>query len=371
METPSPLGSGASSISGELDLLYIAVTAVTILFSAAIFGAILYFAVKYRRGNRVDRSNPPQHNTYVELAWTIIPMGIALGIFAWATSLFFTMVRVPPDALDIHVVGKQWMWKLQQPTGRWEMNELHVPVGRPVVLSLTSEDVIHSFFVPAFRVKQDVVPGQFTKLWFTPTKAGEYPLMCAEFCGTLHSTMVGTVTVMEPADYERWLAEGNQRLTVAAEGASLFRKHGCSGCHAGNSSVRAPLLEGIYGRPVPVQVRKPGVPLEETPATTVEVDLRYVHDSIVLPEKEIAAGYKPIMPTFKDRLSEEEILKLVAYIRSLAAVRPPQAGRDHSGSLSSEDYEARTGFIPENIRELTGKAPVPPGAGPNTERTPR
>jgi cytochrome c oxidase subunit II len=352
-----------------MDLLFTAISAVAVFFSAAIFITIIAFAVRYRVGSRVDRSHPPLHNIPVELAWTIIPLGIAMGIFAWATSLYFHNVRVPPGAMEIHVVGKQWMWKLQHPSGRWENNTLHVPAGRAVKLTMTSEDVIHSFYVPAFRLKQDVIPGQFTQMWFTPTTPGEYHLFCAEFCGTLHSSMVGTVYVMDPKDYETWLSEGNVRQSAAMEGSRLFRRHGCSGCHGANSSVRAPLLEGIFGKPVPVQIAPAGVPakqlasvLANVQAQTLIADTRYIHDSIVLPEKEIAAGYKPIMPSFKNRLTEEEVFNLVAYIRTLGEARQTGTGRqdytnrvspgsrqDNTGNLTAEDYRARTGFVPDNV----------------------
>ncbi len=360
------LQGGASSIAGEYDALFWLVNLNAVFFTILIFALIIVLSVRYRRGNRVDRSRAPQHNVPIELTWTIIPLGIALGIFAWATVLYFRFARMPANALDIHVVGKQWMWKMQHPSGRWENNELHVPLGRPIMLTMTSEDVIHSFYVPAFRLKQDVIPGQFTKMWFKPTKPGAYHIFCAEFCGTLHSTMVGTVYVVEPAEYERWLSESDVRESVAAEGARLFRRHGCSGCHGGNGSIRAPLLEGKWGRQVPVQVAKMGQALADTPATTVPFDTRYVHDSIVLPEKEIAAGYKPIMPTYKGRLSEEEILKLVAYIRSMQGGQGAGGGdnrADYSGSLGAGDYKARTGFVPERLPSPTGGQGAATGSG--------
>lgn len=363
--------AGASTVANDIDLHFWAITSVAVFFSLLIAVGIVTLGVKYRQGAKADRSRPPQYNVPIELAWTIIPLGIAMGIFVWSASLYFRQAKVPEGALEIQVVGKQWMWKLQHPTGRWENNELHVPLGRPVVLNMTSEDVIHAFYVPEFRVKQDVIPGQFTRMWFTPTRAGTYRLYCAEFCGTLHSTMIGTVFVQEPADYERWLAEGKHTESVAAEGERLFRMHGCSGCHGANSSVRAPLLEGIYGRMIPVQIVQPGKPLEQTQATTIEADLRYIHDSIVLPEKEIAAGYKPIMPTFKNRLTEEEILKLIAYIRSLAPKNAAEQGRaDNSGRLSEEDYRARTGFVPPNMNQLRGGGAGVRGQGGNAAGAP-
>lgn len=348
-------GVQASSIAGDIDAVALFVTLVAVFFSVGIAVAIILFAVKYRRGARVDRSNAPLHSVPVEIAWTVIPLIIALSIFGWASTLYFRHMQVPPGAMEVYVVGKQWMWKLQHPEGRWEMNELHVPVGKPVVLTMTSEDVIHSFYVPAFRLKQDVIPGQFTQLWFTPTKPGTYHLFCAEFCGAFHSTMVGTVTVMEPDEYAKWLTTGNVQQTFAEVGAQLFRQYGCSGCHAGNSSVKAPPLEGIFDKSVPVQIPRPGTPLEQIPATTVVADTKYIHDSIVQPEKLIAAGYRNIMPSFRNRLTEEQIFALVHYIRSMAEQAPPARGsRGDVTGLTPEDYKARIGFVPDNIKQITG-----------------
>jgi cytochrome c oxidase subunit II len=340
------------------------ITFITVVFTILIFLGLIFFGVYYRRGHRVDRSRPPQYNDLIEIVWTGVPFVILMLLFFWATTVYFRAVRVPPGAMEIYVVGKQWMWKIQHPEGRWENNELHVPSGRPVVLTMTSTDVIHSFYVPAFRMKADVIPGQYTRMWFTPTKPGIYQLFCAEFCGTLHSGMIGTVTVMEPAEYERWLMGGTTEGTMAEMGKKLFVQYGCSGCHSPNSSVRAPMLEGIYGRMIPVQIPKNGTPLEKTPAETVLADQRYIHDSIVLPEKEVAGGYKPIMPTFKGRLSEEQILQLVSYIRSLGAVTAPPANTGGSRTPSAEEYKARTGFVPDNLKRIeSGKTSGSTGNG--------
>lgn len=359
----------AATSAAPIDWLIHAINAITIFFSAGIFIAIIFLTWRYRRGNKVDRSNAPMHNDQIEVIWSVIPLLIAMGIFVWATTLFMIQRRMPPGAMEIYVTGKQWMWKVQHPNGRWENNELHVPTGRAIKLTLTSADVIHAFFVPAFRIKTDVIPGQFTYLWFKATRPGTYHLFCAEFCGTLHSGMTGTVTVMEPAEYERWLASGSYSQTVAAAGERLFLQHGCSGCHAGSGSVRAPTLEGIYGRPIPVQVPPAGLSqrqleaaLPKIPAQTMRADDRYIHDSIVLPNQEIAAGYSPIMPSFKNRLTEEEILQLTAYIRSLrssqgTAYRTTGAGRNQA--LSAEEYRARVGFVPSNATGGGGAA----GAG--------
>jgi cytochrome c oxidase subunit II len=345
----------ASANAASVDLLFTALNLMTLVFSVGIWIAIIYFAVKYRRGHKVDRSNPPLEHLAIELTWTIGPLAIVMGLFVWATVLYFREARPPAGAMQINVVGKQWMWKLQQPQGRWEMNELHVPVGRPVQLRMTSEDVIHSFFVPAFRLKTDVLPGKYSTMWFTPTKPGRYHLFCAEYCGTSHSGMVGSVVVMTPSDYELWLRSGNTNRTRAAAGEQLFRQNGCSGCHGAGSSVRAPMLEGVYGKPVAIEVPT-GKGTRQT--TTTIADDRYIHDSIVLPEQEVAAGYEPIMPTFRGRLSEEEIVQLVDYIKSLSTgstnTTANNQGGQNSRDMSAQDIQTRTGFVPPNMGTIRG-----------------
>lgn len=307
----------ASTIAGQIDGIFWLLTIVTFIFTAAIFLAMLYFVVRYRRGAKVDRSNPPLEHHVLEITWSVIPLLICLVIFGWATVVYYKMKITPKDAMEIYVVGKQWMWKLQHPEGRWEMNTLTVPKGRNVKLTMTSEDVIHAFFIPEFRVKQDVIPGRYTQLWFNATKTGRFRLFCAEFCGTDHSRMIGEVIVLEPSEYEAWLQTGNVNGSLAAKGEQLFRQHGCSGCHGANSSVRAPYLEGLYGAQRPIQIPQGGVPLERTPAQVITADNRYIHDSIVLPNEEVAAGFAPIMPSFKGRLSEEEIVQIIEYIKTL------------------------------------------------------
>lgn len=367
----------ASSIAGAIDTLFLGYTLICAIFGVGIFVAIFYLGVKYRRGSKVDRSNPPLYNTWIEIVWTFGPLILLFVMFGWATSIYLFTKRPPDNAIQINVVGKQWMWKIQHPEGRWEMNELHVPVGRPVVLVMTSEDVIHDFFVPAFRIHQDVIPGEYDKEWFTPTQVGTYHLFCAQFCGSFHSQMTGEVTVMEPADYERWLRTGTYTQTLAAEGAVLFREAGCSGCHGAGSSVRAPSLEGLYGHPVPVQIVPQGTPasqlravLAKTPATTIIADEKYIHDCIML-QSQIPAGFEPIMPVFKGQLSEQQVFQLTAYIKSLADSRTVSTGTPagkYTGTLSPEEYRARTGFIPANIKSLTGQAPQnsPSGGAPTS-----
>jgi cytochrome c oxidase subunit 2 len=296
----------ASTTAVQVDAIFLVFVALTIFFSVLIAVAITFFAIKYRRGSRADRSNPIAGSLKLELTWTIIPLIMAIAVFTWASSVYFNVIHPPEGSMEVTVVGRQWMWKIQHPTGQREINELHVPIGQPVKLTMTSQDVIHSFFIPAFRVKQDVVPGMYSQLWFQATEPGTYHLFCAEYCGAEHSRMIGSVVAMDPKDYEAWLQSGTVQESMVQGGERLFRDKGCSGCHAGNSSVRAPLLNGVYGG---------AVPLDD--GSVVTADDMYIRDSILLPKKQVAAGYKPVMPTFQGQLSEEELFQLIAYIKSL------------------------------------------------------
>jgi cytochrome c oxidase subunit 2 len=305
----------ASTLAGWVDGVFFYALAITVFFTALICFLILFFAIKYRRGSRADRSNPVTHNTALEVAWIGIPLALSMVLFFVGAYNYFHMYRYPTDAAEIYVLGKQWMWELQHPEGRREINTLHVPVGRPIRLTMTSQDVIHSFYIPAFRAKQDVVPGRYTSMWFQPTKAGTYHLFCAEYCGTLHSGMIGTVVVMERSAFQEWLQSGAGAESMAAEGERLFRRYGCSGCHSPNSSVRAPLLDGVYGHAVPLMTGE-----------VVTADERYVRDSIRLPRSQVVAGYEPVMPAFLDEnLNEGDLLKIVAYIKSIGNIE--RAGR--------------------------------------------
>ena len=303
--------ANAADGAGQVDLIFWALTAMSALVMVLVFAPLIYFAVKYRRGNNVNRSLVKISSWKIEVIWTVIPLVVGVGIFAWAAEVYFRIETPPPDALDVNVVGKQWMWKLQHAEGNREINELHVPVGRAVKLTMTSQDVIHDFFVPAFRVKQDVVPGRYTTEWFTPTRVGRYHIFCAQYCGTDHSSMVGWVDVMRPEDYQKWLMTSAQGGTMAAQGEQLFYRLGCSGCHGSNSKIHAPPLEGLYGHPVPLE-----------DGHVVTADDQYIRDSILLPASQIAAGYQNIMPTFKGHLGEEEVMELIAYIKSIADKQP-------------------------------------------------
>lgn len=330
-ERPSFLLPQASTIAGRVDAVFWGITFICAVFAFVVTVAIIAFAVRYRRGNRVNRTLPEHEGIALELTWTIIPLIIAMGMFAWATSVYFAMIRPPKDSMNIYVVGKQWMWKLQHPNGKWEMNELHVPLGRPVRLTMISEDVIHSFGIPAMRVKQDVIPGRYTELWFEPTETGKFHLFCSQFCGTNHAIMGGYVTVMEPAEFEKWLRQGNTSPTLASAGERLFRELGCTGCHGANASIRAPNLEGIHNKPVAIQQGN-----DPNRTTVVKADDRYIHDSIVLPRQEIAAGFQPVMPSYAGRVSEEELVQLIEYIKTLGT-------SNGTGNAAAKAYNAGGG----------------------------
>jgi cytochrome c oxidase subunit 2 len=246
----------ASTFAPEVDALYGYLWALTFFFTAAITALIIFFAIKYRRRQATELPRPRAGSMVLELTWTIIPLLISMTIFVWGVSIYFRIYRAPREAMEVFVVGKQWMWKFQHHTGQREINELHVPVGARIRLTMTTEDVIHSFYVPAFRVKMDVVPGRYTQTWFEATKAGRYYMFCAEYCGTNHSGMGGYVEVMEPAAYQQWLAGGTGAESASAQGRKLFQDRGCASCHQsdpGGQQGRGPTLYGLFGKQQAIQ----------------------------------------------------------------------------------------------------------------------
>ena len=301
----------ASKVAEQTDNLYWGLLCASAAVCLVVFVPMAYFLMKYRNGKPADRRPLRLPETKIEVTWTILPLLIFMGFYTWGAQHYFLIERPPPGAMDIDVVGKQWMWKIQHPEGNREINELHVPVGRIVKLTMTSQDVIHSFYLPEFRIKQDVVPGRYTTEWFKAKKIGTYHIFCSEYCGTSHSHMVGSVMVMTPADYQTWLTQGQPGSTLVQSGERLFRELGCSGCHVGNSVVRAPPLEGLFGKPVPLDNRE-----------VVTADEGYIRDSILLPAKQIVGGYTNDMPSFNGKVSEEELLELIAYIKSLGSQTP-------------------------------------------------
>lgn len=301
----------ASTMAGRVDALYFYLIAVSAFFTVLIAILVISFAIKYRRRSETELPHPVEGSLKLEIAWSVIPLVIAMTFFFWGAKIFFAMHRPPSDALEVWVVGKQWMWKIQHADGQREINELHVPVGRAVRLTMTSEDVIHDFFVPAFRMKQDVLPGRYTSAWFQATRPGRYHIFCSQYCGTKHSAMIGWVNVMGPADYQAWLSGGSASESLASAGAKLFQRHACNTCHRPDSLARGAPLEGLFGKPVQL-----------ADGRTVVADESYIRESILNPNAKLVAGFQPIMPTFQGLVSEEELLQLVSYIKSLSKSPP-------------------------------------------------
>jgi cytochrome c oxidase subunit 2 len=307
----------ASSFAADVDALYGFLLLVSGVFTVLIAFLVMFFAIKYRRGSLADRTQGEGHFFLMELAWIIIPLLLTMVMFYWGAVVFFEQTRPPEGAIEINAVGKQWMWKFQHPEGNSEINDLHVPLGQPIKLNMISEDVIHSVYVPAFRVKQDVLPGRYTTMWFKPTKPGKYHLFCAEYCGAKHSEMRGYVYVMEPAEYQQWLAGRNQGLTMADAGQKLFEQLRCNTCHLPEGQQgRGPSLENLYGSKVRLQNGQ-----------EVIADDNYIRESILRPASKVVLGYQPIMPTYEGQIGEEGILKLIAEIKSLGKSEPAANGQ--------------------------------------------
>jgi cytochrome c oxidase subunit II len=322
MKSSFPLfPDSASALSGEVDLLFVIWCVISVFFTLLIAGLILYFMTRYRRRHPEDVGENERAAMWLEVGWSVVPLAIMLAMFAWGTRVFFRLYRPPADAVQFYAYGKQWMWKIQHPGGQREINTLHVPVNQPIKVELASEDVIHSFYIPAFRVKQDAVPGRRTSIWFKATKPGTYHLFCAEYCGTEHSRMIGSVVVMEAQDYEAWLAGGAAGKSLVASGAELFQSLACVTCHrAGNVGdtgriARGPALEGLYNRQVKL-----------ADGRTIIADDSYLRESILTPTAKVVAGWEPVMPTFQGQVGEEQLTALMTYIRSLGPVGSAPAG---------------------------------------------
>jgi len=316
----------AAAGAPEVDHLYFFLIAVSLVMTILIFAAVFIFAIKYRRRSADEIPEPVEGSMVLELTWSIIPFLIMLVMFGWGAKIYWDEYTPPKDAYNIYVVGKQWMWKVQYPEGQREINELHVPTGRPVRVTLASEDVIHSFFIPAFRVKHDVVPGHYDDVWFTATKPGRYHIFCAEYCGTEHSGMIGWVTVMEPTAFENWLSGGGAEGSMASQGEKLFQQLGCSTCHLLDEQGRCPIMRGVYGSQVLLDDGR-----------TILADDAYIRESILNPNAKIVSGFhKDVMPTFQGQVTEENLLQLIEYIKSLAVKK---------GALAPQGAEA-TGNAP-------------------------
>jgi cytochrome c oxidase subunit 2 len=302
----------ASTNAGEVDALYGFLLLVGIVMTALIFFFVFFFAIKYRRKSEDDRPKAIHGSVPLEITWSVIPFLIMMVMFAWGTKLYFQNYVAPrKDTLDIYVTGKQWMWKVQYPGGQREINELHVPVGRAVRVILASEDVIHSFYLPAFRLKHDVVPGSYQSFWFEPSKPGRYHIFCAEYCGTNHSRMIGWVTVMEPSDYQAWLAAGAPQTSMIEQGEKLFEQFGCITCHV--IEQKGPSLRNVFGKPV-----------ELDDGRTVIADEAFIRESILNPNAKVVKGYQhDVMPVFQGQISEEGLQELIVYLKNLTTPATP------------------------------------------------
>jgi cytochrome c oxidase subunit 2 len=301
----------ASTMAARVDSLYFFLIGLTVFFSLLIAGLIVTYAVRFRRRTPDSIGAVIHGGLMLEVTWSVIPFLITMGIFFWGASVFVAMSRPPDQTLNVYVVGKQWMWKFQHLDGQREINELHVPVGRAVKLIMTSEDVIHDVYVPAFRVKADVIPGRYTHLWFEPTKPGTYHLFCAEYCGTRHSGMIGQIVVMEPNDYQSWLSGGTEEGSLASAGQKLFADLACNTCHRPDAQGRGPVLQNLFGKTV-----------ELASGERVVVDEAYIRESILNPMAKVTLGFQPIMPTFQGLVNEEGLLELIEYVKSLKQDTP-------------------------------------------------
>jgi cytochrome c oxidase subunit 2 len=311
----------ASTIAGNVDALFIFLLIVAGMMTLLIFVCVIFFAARFRHragvpAEQIDGSTP------LELTWSVIPMGVFMVIFVWGAVVYFKERTPPRDATEVYIVAKQWMWKLEHAEGQREINELHVPVGRDVKLIMTSQDVIHSFYIPAFRIKQDVLPGRYTVEWFRATKPGTYHLFCAEYCGTQHSGMVGSIVVMEPAQYEAWMS-GGQTGPLSATGEKIFSELGCATCHRSDTQGRGPNLQRVFGKPVLLEDGR-----------TVFADENYIRESILDPGAKIVNGYKPVMSTFQGLVSEEQLNALVAYVKSLSTAKPGEPSTNAGASAA-------------------------------------
>ena len=353
----------ASSFAWEVDSLYFYLLAISVFFIVGIVAGIIFFFVKYRAKDKFSNGAEIHGSIALETTWSIIPFIISMTIFLGGAVVYYNQYRPPAESMEIYVVGKQWMWKFQHGTGQREINELHVPVGRNVKLTMTTEDVLHDVYIPAFRTKADVIPGRYSTIWFNATKPGKYHLFCAEYCGLNHSGMGGWVYVMEQRDFDNWLSGNVSGQTPVEAGKDLFEnKLGCASCHAGGKDQRGAVLEGVFGSQVKL-----------TTGQTVTADEEYIRNSILNPSGQIVEGYQPIMPTFKGQVTEEQLVQLVAYVKSLSTNKtgsgttvnstmtgnsntaPPAVVQNSATNTANGNKLASNPNAPNNRPETTGK----------------
>ena len=320
----------ASTMSWKVDAVYFYLSGVTLFFTLLISAILVFFVIRYRRRTPYEIPRPIAGSHKLETLWTVIPFLISMTIFGWAAKVYFDQSSPPKNAMEVYVVGKQWMWKIQHSTGQREINELHVPIGKKIKLIMTTEDVIHDFFVPAFRVKSDVVPGKYTTLWFEATKTGKFDFYCAEYCGMNHSGMIGSVVVMESREFDNWLSGNTSNTTPAVAGQQLFQTLGCVSCHgATGEGGRGPALSGLFGRETQL-----------VGGQKITADEAYIRESILNPQAQLVDGFGPIMPTFQGQISEDQLVQLLAYIKSLQANSPQQTAPASSPAAATKPSPA-------------------------------
>ena len=335
----------ASSVSGQVNFFFVLMVVLCTSVAVAIAVFLIYSTLRYHRKHDNEMGRPTRYRIPVEVAWTVIPFFFFMGMFAWGSKLYFDIERPPDNAIKMYAIGQQWMWELQHPEGQREINELHIPVGRPVRLSLISQDVLHSFFVPAFRTKQDALPGRYTTTWFKATVPGKYHLFCAEYCGAKHSGMIGWIYAMEPQDYQKWLTEGAAEGSLASQGEKFFHQFGCANCHHFERQGRAPYLKDLYGRRV-----------EIAGGQTVIADESYIRESILNPNAKIAYGFEPnIMPNFTGQLTENQVLALISYVKALGPT--PGTQQPSSSGTAPKEYGQEKGIAGPGATSISGSHP--------------
>ena len=319
----------ASVFAKDVDALYFFILATCAFFAIGVSAAVVILGLKYHRTHEGQIGARIEGNLPLELLWSVIPTIIAMFMFGWGASVFYHLRRPPEEALQLYAVGKQWMWKFQHQEGQREINELHIPSGRPVRITISSEDVIHSLYFPAFRTKMDAIPGRYTELWFEAQKPGSYHIFCTEYCGTNHAGMIGTVTVLEPAAYQAWLQGGGEGGTLAQRGARLFESLACNSCHLDSGQGRGPSLKDIVGKTETLQ-----------DGSTVVVDDAYLRESILTSQAKIVRGFQPLMPTFQGLISEENLVALIEHVKSLSPQASTAAGQPTGTTPSSNAQKA-------------------------------
>src|SRR6266850_2169768 len=311
----------ASTMSWKVDALYFYLSGVTVFFTLLISSVLIFFVIRYRRRTPYEIPRPLAGSHKLETLWSVIPFLIAMTMFAWGARVYFEQYHPPENAIEIYVVGKQWMWKIQHSTGQREINELHVPVGRKIKLIMTAEDTIHDFYVPAFRMKADVLPGKYTTQWFEATTPGTYHLFCAEYCGMNHSGMIGSIIVMQPTEFDNWLSGNVAQQSPALAGQQLYQSLGCVSCHGANGEGgRGPALAGLFGRQVFLNTGQ-----------TLKADEAYVRESIENPQAKLVTGFGPIMPTFQGQVTPEQLIQIMSFIKSLQVTNQPSTSTPPAG----------------------------------------